>query len=248
MIKDCLSDSVTLYQGDALNILASLPDAVMDAVLTDPPYSSGGVTMGARQTDPAQKYQQSGTKRQYPPMLGDAKDQRSWTMWCTLWLGECWRVARDGAPLMVFTDWRQLPALSDAVQAAGWSWRGIIAWDKRSSRPQIGKFRQQCEYVLFATKGRFVARTRTCLPGLYSYPVIAVHKLHLTSKPVALIEDLLAITAPQVSVLDPFMGGGSVGEACIRTGRGYVGMELSREYYGISRNRLTAVLAAKEQA
>ena len=210
MIKDCLSDSVTLYQGDALNILATLPDAVMDAVLTDPPY------------------------------------QRSWTMWCTLWLGECWRVARDGAPLMVFTDWRQLPALSDAVQAAGWSWRGIIAWDKRSSRPQIGKFRQQCEYVLFATKGRFVARTRTCLPGLYSYPVIAVHKVHLTSKPVALIEDLLAITAPQASVLDPFMGGGSVGEACIRTGRKYVGMELSQEYYDISRNRLTALLEAEK--
>ena len=246
MIKDCLSDSVTLYQGDALNILATLPDAVMDAVLTDPPYSSGGVTMGARQTDPAQKYQQSGTKRQYPPMLGDAKDQRSWTMWCTLWLGECWRVARDGAPLMVFTDWRQLPALSDAVQAAGWSWRGIIAWDKRSSRPQIGKFRQQCEYVLFATTGRFVARTRPCLPGLYSYPVIAVHKVHLTSKPVALVEDLLAITAPQASVLDPFMGGGSVGEACIRTGRKYVGMELSQEYYDISRNRLTALLEAEK--
>ena len=87
MTKDCLSDGVTLYQGDALGILATLPDAVMDAVLTDPPYSSGGVTMGARQADPAQKYQQSGTKRQYPPMLGDAKDQRSWTMWCTLWLG-----------------------------------------------------------------------------------------------------------------------------------------------------------------
>ena len=69
-----------------------------------------------------------------------------------------------------------------------------------------------------------------------------------TGKPVALIEDLLAVTAPQASVLDPFMGGGSVGEACIRTGRSYVGMELSREYYDISHNRLTAVLAAKEQA
>lgn len=247
MTKDCLSDGVTLYQGDALGILATLPDAVMDAVLTDPPYSSGGVTMGARQADPAQKYQQSGTKRQYPPMLGDAKDQRSWTMWCTLWLGECWRIAREGAPLMVFTDWRQLPALSDAVQAAGWAWRGVIAWDKRSARPQIGKFRQQCEYVLFATKGRFIAHTRACLPGVYSYPVIPVQKVHLTSKPVALIEDLLAVTAPHASVLDPFMGGGSVGEACIRTGRGYVGMELSREYYNISRTRLTAVFAAKEQ-
>ena len=76
--------------------------------------------------------------------------------------------------------------------------------------------------------------------------MIAVHKVHLTSKPVALVEDLLAITAPQASVLDPFMGGGSVGEACIRTGRKYVGMELSQEYYDISRNRLTALLEAEK--
>ena len=157
------TDGISLYQGDALRVLTTLPEASVDAVLTDPPYSSGGVTLGARQADPAQKYQSSGTKKQYPPMLGDSKDQHSWIMWCTLWLGECWRIAREGAPLMVFTDWRQLPALSDAVQAAGWKWLGIVPWDKRSARPQIGKFRQQCEYVLFAVKGRFIAHTRTCL-------------------------------------------------------------------------------------
>lgn len=99
--------------------------------------------------------------------------------------------------------------------------------------------------MLFAVKGRFVAHTRACLPGVYTYPVISAQKVHLMSKPVALIEDLLAITSPQSSVLDPFMGGGSVGEACIKTGRSYVGMELSREYYAISRNRLTASLAEK---
>lgn len=240
------TDGISLYQGDALRVLTTLPAASVDAVLTDPPYSSGGVTMGARQADPAQKYQSSGTKRHYPPMLGDAKDQRSWIMWCTLWLGECRRIARDGAPLMAFTDWRQLPALSDAVQAAGWKWLGIVPWDKKSARPQIGKFRQQCEYVLFAVKGRFIAHTRACLPGVYAHPVISSQKVHLTSKPVALIEDLLAVTAPGATVLDPFMGGGSVGEACIRTGRSYVGIELSREYYNISRSRLTAVLAEKQ--
>ena len=241
MYTATLSENVTLFHADALRVLATLPSADVDAVLTDPPYSSGGVTMGARQADPAHKYQSSGTKRQYPPMLGDAKDQRSWTMWCVLWLGECWRVARDGAPLMVFTDWRQLPALTDAVQAAGWKWLGIVPWDKKAARPQIGKFRQQCEYVLFAVKGRFIAHTRACLPGVYAYPVIASQKAHLTSKPVALIEDLLAVTAPGVTVLDPFMGGGSVGEACIRTGRKYIGIELSAEYFAISRDRLEKV-------
>lgn len=81
------TDGISLYQGDALRVLTTLPVASVDAVLTDPPYSSGGITLGARQADPSQKYQSSGTKRQYPPMLGDAKDQRSWIMWCTLWLG-----------------------------------------------------------------------------------------------------------------------------------------------------------------
>lgn len=207
MVPRFQADNVTLYQGDALAILTTLKSGSVDAVLTDPPYSSGGVSLSTRQADPAQKYQLSGVKRRYPPMLGDAKDQHSWAMWCTLWLGECWRIARDGAPLMVFTDWRQLPALSDAVQAAGWKWLGIVPWDKRSARPQMGRFRQQCEYVL--------------------------------------IENLLAVAAAQATVLDPFMGGGSVGEACIRTGRGYIGMELSPEYYEISRSRLTAVLAER---
>lgn len=247
LTTDYLSDTVTLFQGDALSLLTSLPEASVDAVLTDPPYSSGGVTLGTRQADPAQKYQQSDTKRRYPPMLGDAKDQRSWTKWCALWLAECWRIACQGAPLMVFTDWRQLPALTDAVQAAGWSWRGVVAWDKRSARPQIGKFRQQCEYVVFASKGRFLTQTRACLPGVYAYPVIAAQKVHLTSKPVALLADLLAVASPGGTVLDPFMGGGSVGEACIRTGRSYVGMELSREYYDISRDRLAAALAGRNK-
>lgn len=245
MIPHFQSDGVSLYQGDALSVLATLKSNSVDVVLTDPPYSSGGITLGVRQIDPAQKYQSSETKRHYPPMLGDAKDQHSWAMWCTLWLGECWRLARDGTPLMVFTDWRQLPALSDAVQAAGWIWRGIVIWDKRTSRPLMGRFRQQCEYVLFASKGRIIEHTRACLPGVYSYPVLSSQKVHLTSKPVALIEDLLAVAAAQATVLDPFMGGGSVGEACIRTGRSYIGMELSPEYYAISRSRLTAVLAER---
>ena len=37
-------DWVTLYHGDALAILAGLPDASVDGIITDPPYSSGGAT------------------------------------------------------------------------------------------------------------------------------------------------------------------------------------------------------------
>lgn len=242
MTKVTLSDRVTLFHGDALGVLAALPAESVDAVLTDPPYSSGGITLSARQAESTQKYQQSGTRQRFPPMLGDAKDQRSWTLWCILWLSECWRLAREGAPLLVFTDWRQLPALTDAVQCAGWSWRSIVIWDKLAVRPQLGRFRHQCEYVVFASKGRFTPPSQGNLPGVYAYHSSKGERLHLTSKPVALIKDLLAVTAANATVLDPFMGGGSVGEACLATGRGYIGIELSADYFRISRARLQKCL------
>lgn len=243
-----LTGGVTLYQGDALTVLASLPEASVDAVLTDPPYSSGGLTLGERQQDPTQKYRSTGSKRPFPAMLGDVKDQHSWARWCTFWLAECWRVSRPGAPIMVFTDWRQLPALSDALQAAGWIWRGIVVWDKRVGRPMPGRFRPQCEYILFGTRGRLDAPSKACLPGMYSHVLNHAKKLHLMGKPVPLLEDLLAVTRPDATVLDPFMGSASVGEACVASGRGYLGIELSHEYYALSRERLAAALEAARQA
>ncbi|MDQ0306811.1 DNA modification methylase [Kitasatospora herbaricolor] len=36
--------SFTLHRGDALTVLKSLPDESVNAVITDPPYNSGGRT------------------------------------------------------------------------------------------------------------------------------------------------------------------------------------------------------------
>ena len=236
------AESNIIHKGDALRVLQTLPPGSVDAVVTDPPYCSGAATLTGKQADPGKKYQKTGTVKVYPPMLGDGKDQRSFILWATLWLSECWRVAKDGAPLLVFTDWRQLPAMTDAIQAAGWFWMGVVCWNKRSSRPSMGRFRNQCEYVLFGSKGRFQASTRDCLPGIFDYPVIQTQKVHLTSKPVALIKDLLRIAPEGGPVLDPFRGGGTTAVAALETGRKFVGIELSEAYAEISEKRVQDVL------
>ncbi|EPR43154.1 DNA methylase N-4/N-6 domain protein [Desulfovibrio sp. X2] len=238
------TDRATLHHGDSLAILRTLPDCSVDTVLTDPPYSSGGMTMGARQADPAKKYQQTRTKRSYPAMIGDNRDQRSFTLWASLWLAECWRVAVPGARLMVFTDWRQLPAMTDAVQAAGWMWRGLVVWHKPSARPVLGDFKRDAEFVVTASKGKPGTFSRRCLPGVYRHNVNAARKIHLTEKPVPLLVDLLEATKPGGVVLDPFAGSGSTGEACLSTGRRYIGIELSQEYTALAADRLQKVMAA----
>lgn len=146
-------DSVTLHHGEALAVLAEIPTASVDAVITDPPYSSGGQVRGDRMGSARSKYVSTSAQHTLETFGGDNRDQRSYQYWCALWLAECLRVTKPGGVLAMFTDWRQLPATTDAVQAGGWVWRGIIPWVKPDARPQKGRFSASAEYVVWATNG-----------------------------------------------------------------------------------------------
>ena len=62
---------------------------------------------------------------------------------------------------------------------------------------------------------------------------------HITVKPVALMEHLIKLFSKEGSVvLDPFMGSGSTGLACIKHNRRFIGVERNKEYYEISCQRL----------
>lgn len=84
---DCLQldENVVIYQGEALSVLQKLAPDSVDAMITDPPYSTGGMTLSSKQQDPAKEYQNSGgTKKTFPAMLGNTWDQLSYTFCATL--------------------------------------------------------------------------------------------------------------------------------------------------------------------
>ena len=65
---------------------------------------------------------------------------------------------------------------------------------------------------------------------------------HPTQKPVKLLEQLIKlVTNENQTVLDPFMGAGSTGVACLNLKRNFIGIELNQEYFEISKNRLQSV-------
>jgi site-specific DNA-methyltransferase (adenine-specific) len=70
-----------LNRGDALGVLRSMPTASVDAVITDPPYSSGGFTRGDRAGSTSTKYTLTGTQVERPEFAGDNRDQRSFGYW-----------------------------------------------------------------------------------------------------------------------------------------------------------------------
>ena len=65
---------------------------------------------------------------------------------------------------------------------------------------------------------------------------------HPCEKPQALIEHMLRATTVEGNiVLDPFAGSHAIGEACLRMGRGYVGVELDPEWHRKGAERLAAI-------
>jgi site-specific DNA-methyltransferase (adenine-specific) len=230
--------TVELRHGDALVLLREVEDESVDLVLTDPPYSSGGMFRGDRagQTTNA-KYVQTGTIAERADFDGDSRDQRGFLAWASLWLAECWRVAKPGSSCLVFTDWRQLPTMTDAIQAGGWVWRGIVVWDKTSaSRPRPG-FRAQAEYLVWGTRGAF--STEIYLPGVIAAATPrGDDRRHMTEKPIGLLEQLIALAPPDGLVLDPFVGSGSTLDAARNCGRGALGFELNDEHLETAGMRL----------
>ena len=65
---------------------------------------------------------------------------------------------------------------------------------------------------------------------------------HLTIKPLALMEYLcrLVKSPSNCTILDPYMGSGSTGVACIKEGIKFIGIEKEKEYFDIAKKRLTS--------
>jgi site-specific DNA-methyltransferase (adenine-specific) len=231
----------TIHHGDALDVLSHLPPASVDAVITDPPYNSGGRTNGERRSQTARsKYVSGDAKHDLAGFTGDNRDQRSYITWLSLVLGQALRATVDGGHCLVFTDWRQLPATSDALQVAGWTWQGTLTWHKPLNRPRRGGFRAACEYILWGTNGPYDNTRELYLPGMFSASQPGGRqRRHITQKPVAgLLDELVRICPEGGTTLDPFAGSGSTGEAALTSGRSFIGIELSEHYYRTARDRL----------
>ena len=236
-----LDGPARLIHGEALQALQTLPPGSVDAVICDPPYSSGGFSRDDKNKSPDNKYTQHERRGRFPDFTGDNRDQRSYLAWCAMWVDACLRALKPGGYFLAFTDWRQLPVMTDAIQCGGVFWRGIVVWDKGGGAraPHKGYFKHQCEYIAWGTKGAArILEHDGPFPGCINATVLQSDKFHMTGKPTALMRELVRCVEPGGVVLDPFAGSGSTGVACLQTGRRFIGIEREAAYIEIARSRL----------
>jgi len=230
-------DGVTLYHGDCREILPRLDPGVVRAVVTDPPYCSGGFNEAGKKAAAGMGLR-SETVREVGWFVNDNMTTQGICWLLSFVAGWSRKVCKDGSTLTVFTDWRMVPALAPAIEGAGWRYQNLIVWQKPNTGLGTG-FRPCHELALhfsngtpeyFATDGSNVINEKR---------VGTDERLHQTQKPVGLMAEIIRVTSAEgETILDPFAGSGTTLLAARLEGRQAVGIEISERYCEIAANRL----------
>jgi site-specific DNA-methyltransferase (adenine-specific) len=107
-----------LIQGDCLDVLRGLDAGAADAIVTDPPYCSGG-----RQQAGARNVVSKSDRHDATWFIGDNMGTDTYLWFMREIARECARISTAGAPAYVFTDWRQLTTIVTAWESVGWTYK-----------------------------------------------------------------------------------------------------------------------------
>ena len=199
----------TLYLGDCLEVMKEIPDKSVDAVITDPPY---GMRWNAKVTCGKNGHGKKG--------------QRSANYGKTI-IND--NVPFDPSPFLVFDN----VVLFGSNHYASRLPKGTtLVWIKKHNH-NFGKYLSDAE-IAWMKGGE----------GIYCYQDTTLlgetnNRLHANQKPIGLMRWVIEkATNEGDTILDPFTGSGTTGVACVQTGRNFIGIEISEEYFDIAIKRI----------
>ena len=221
---------ITLYHGDCVEIMRAMDGVSVDAVITDPPYCSGGA-LEAQKNSGGQGHRSERLASGEVEWFAADNMTTGGLVWLVrAVLVESRRVMKANRSAFVFTDWRMVPHLAPALESSGLRYRNMIVWDKMSAGLGMG-FKPAHEIILEYTNGVTEYATKDGQNVIRSRRVASGTRDHACQKPLEVIARLIDVaTPPGGTVLDPFSGSGSTLVAAKQRGRKAIGVELSEAH------------------
>lgn len=234
-----------IYNMDCLEGMKQIPDGTIDLCVTDPPYwhkkSPGKPYSERKQCNTDSKFSNSELYNYDCNMIKGMSDFND----------ECINDFLTAlAPKMkimnayIFCSETQVPYYAMWAEDNGFMF-SILVWEKPLSIINKNRFSQNLEYIV-RIYDYGTALNRLDINELYNRvkkvkPVEGSDKIHLTQKPVALIQEFVMLSSDEGgTVLDAFIGSGTTAIACIKEKRHYIGFELNKEYYDKAVQRIDA--------
>jgi site-specific DNA-methyltransferase (adenine-specific) len=242
-----------LWQGDCLELMKNIPDGSVKMIWTDPPYGNeNGVNdFSTRRHFAINDKRKSKTK----PIENDGLEEMKVVIdgmlleavRCCAKVSAICCCCGGGGPTPVFA-W-----LANRMCEKGLAFLHSCIWDKKN--PGFGwRYRRQHEMIMVAylAKGKIAWADLNVACGNIFSIAKPTGMYHSNEKPVALVERFIELhTKPGDLVIDPFMGSGTTGVACAKTGRRFIGIEKDPEIFKTAEKRIrfteqTGMVASKE--
>ena len=225
-------NKIKLINGNCLDTLKNIPNESINLIVTDPPYpttsrGNAGNSGGMLQKDINKK--------------GRVFTHNNIN--CKEYAPEFYRLLKDGSHCYVMTNHINLIDMLNTFTDVGFHFIKSLIWNK-GNKIMGQYYMSQYEYILFFRKGKG-KKINNC--GTSDILSISNKKtkdkdgknIHDTEKPVELMEVLVNNSSQENElVLDPFMGVGSTGLACIKNNRNFIGIEIDENYFNIAKSRL----------
>lgn len=205
-----------LINADCREVLPTL--GKVDAVVTDPPYGIGYVHRGggAGKTRTGTRATEFGGV----PVFGDDVPFDPTAILDAARTAILWGANHYS---------RALP------ESGGW-----LVWDKRDGIAVNDQ--SDCEFAWSNTSG--TARIfRHKWMGMVRDSEVGQPRVHPTQKPIQLMRWCIEQTGNTHTILDPFMGSGTTGVACVKLGRKFIGIEIDPKYFDIACRRIEKAYA-----
>jgi len=221
-----------LFNGDCLEVMKELPDNSIDLIVTDPPYK---VTARGAAGNSGGMLQKKINKKGLVFAENNIEIEQ--------WLPILYKKLKESGHCYIMTNHKNLHNFLNIIQKTGFYFTKSLIWDKQNKI--MGQYyMSQYEYILFLRKGKGVKINNCGTPDILSVKNKKIKgvdnkNLHDTEKPIALMKILIENSSKENEiVLDPFMGIGSTGIACVELNRDFIGIELDREYYETATTRI----------
>lgn len=255
--------NATLYCGDCLDVLKTLPDNSVDACITDPPYLKTDLHFDnyidhnyIQQL--LNVVQDNGYFACFSPIEQLAIIAQTWSVRFSGFMLKTTPVIRTATakkpmsqsePYMVFAHPKhKISELTwNKIKNYGFKHYRSVQRNtgyKRDGKDSLARANTmgwtQDGYICENTDGSryqtdvIIGNRKQCLP-------LNERTIHPTQKDTAVMSVLVRwLTNENDLILDPYMGSGSMGVACVTSGRKFIGIEIDPEYFDIACARLTS--------
>ncbi|XZH34328.1 DNA-methyltransferase (plasmid) [Clostridium perfringens] len=120
----------------------------------------------------------------------------------------------------------------------------LLVWNKTNPIPLCnGKHVGDVEFIVYVRGKKAPFNNKLSIDKKYKvkrYPTVNTkRRLHPTEKPEGLIEELIELHSLEDQIVfDGYMGSGTTGAACLKTGRKFIGVEIKEEHFNNAKKRI----------